>query len=168
MKDQEIPNTWKGLCFGCSPMNNHGLGLRFYLSDNGCYTKCSIPDYLCGIDGIVHGGILALLLDEVSQWAMIARLGKMGMTREISVRFLKAVPTNAEIIVEARIGAQDEKETLLRSTIHSKGNDLLAQGESKWIMVDPAIIARVSKVSESELREFLAKYPVETSPQSSS
>jgi len=168
MRDQEIPNDWKGQCFGCSPVNSHGLGLRFYLSENGCYTKCSIPDYLCGIDGIVHGGILALLLDEVSQWAMIARLGKMGMTREISVRFLKAVPTNAEIIVEARIGAQDEKETLLRSTIHSKGNDLLAQGESKWIMVDPAIIARVSKVSESELREFLAKYPVETSQQSSS
>ena len=168
MRAQEIPNDWKGQCFGCSPINSQGLGLRFYLSEYGCYTKCSIPDHLCGIDGIVHGGILALLLDEVSQWTMIARLGKMGMTREISVRFLKAVPTNAEIIVEARIGAQDEKETLLRSTIHSKDNDLLAEAESRWIMADPSIIARVSKVSESELREFLAKYPVETSPQSSS
>jgi len=148
-------------------VNSHGLGLRFYLSENGCYTKFSIPDYLCGIDGIVHGGILALLLDEVCQWAMIARLGKMGMTREISVRFLKAVPTNTEIVVEARIHAQDEKETVLRSTIHSRENDLLAEGESKWIMVAPAVIAKVSKVSESQIKEFLVKYPVEISSQRS-
>jgi len=167
MRDQEIPNDWKGQCFGCSPVNSHGLGLRFYLSENGCYTKCSIPDHLCGIDGIVHGGILALLLDEVSQWTMIARLGKMGMTREISVRFLKAVPTNAEIVVEARIDSQNETETVLRSTIHSKENDLVAEGESKWIMVDPAVIAKVSKVSESQIKTFLAKYPVEISSQRS-
>ena len=160
MRDQEIPNDWKGQCFGCSPVNSHGLGLRFYLSENGCYTKFSIPDYLCGI--------LALLLDEVSQWAMIARLGKMGMTREISVRFLKAVPTNTEIVVEARIHAQDEKDTVLRSTIHSKDNDLLAEAESSWIMADPSIIAKVSKVSESQIKEFLAKYPVEAPLQSSS
>ncbi len=164
MRDQEIPNYWKGQCFGCSTMNSYSLRLRFYLSENGCYTKCSIPDYLCGIDGVVHGGMIALLLDEVSQWTMIARLGKIGLTREISVRFLKAVPTNTEIVVEARIDAQDEKETVLRSTIHSKNNDLLAEGESRWIMVHPSIIAKVSKVSESQLKEFLAKYPVETSP----
>ena len=163
MRDQEIPNHWKGQCFGCSTMNSYSLRLRFYLSENGCYTKCSIPDYLCGIDGVVHGGMIALLLDEVSQWTMIARLGKMGLTREISVRFLKAVPTNTEIVVEARIDAQDEKETVLRSTIHSKDNDLLAEGESRWIMAHPSIIAKVSKVSESQLKEFLANYPVETS-----
>jgi len=164
MRDQEIPNYWKGQCFGCSTVNSYSLRLRFYLSKNGCYTKCSIPDYLGGIDGVVHGGMIALLLDEVSQWTMIARIGKMGFTREISVRFLKAVPTNTEIVVEARIDAQDEKETVLRSTIHSKDNDLLAEGESRWIMAHPSITAKVSKVSESQLKEFLAKYPVETSP----
>jgi len=167
MRVQEIPNDWKGQCFGCSPLNSQGLGLRFYLSEYGCYTTCSVPDHLCGVDGIVHGGILALLLDEVSQWTMIARLGKMGLTREISVRYFKAVPTSTEIVVEARIHAQDEKETVLRSTIHSRENDLLAEGESKWIMVAPAVIAKVSKVSESQIKEFLVKYPVEISSQRS-
>jgi len=167
MRVQEIPNDWKGQCFGCSPLNSQGLGLRFYLSEYGCYTTCSVPDHLCGVDGIVHGGILALLLDEVSQWTMIARLGKMGLTREISVRYFKAVPTSTEIVVEARIDSQNETETVLRSTIHSRENDLLAEGESKWIMVAPAVIAKVSKVSESQIKEFLVKYPVEISSQRS-
>jgi uncharacterized protein (TIGR00369 family) len=161
MKDKEIPNYWKGKCFGCSSVNSYGLGLRFYLSENGCYTKCSIPDYLCGIDGVVHGGILALLLDEVSQWTMIARLGKMGLTREISVRYLKPVPTNTEIVVEAKIETQNEKDTVLHATVRSKDNELLAEGESRWMMATPSMIAKISKVDELLIKEFLAKYPVE-------
>jgi uncharacterized protein (TIGR00369 family) len=165
MQEQEIPNYWKGQCFGCSTTNSYSLGLRFYLSENGCYTKCSIPDYLCGIDGIVHGGMIALLLDEVSQWTMIARIGKMGLTREISVRYLKPVPTNTEIIVEAKIETQDERDTVLHSTVRSKDNELLAEGESRWMMASLSVIAKVSKVNKSQLREFLAKYPVERSHQ---
>jgi len=95
---------------------------------------------------------------------MIARIGKMGLTREISVRYLKPVPTNTEIVVEAKIETQDEKDTVLRSTIHSKDNELLAEGESKWTIANPSIIAKISKVDESLIKEFLAKYPVGTSP----
>jgi uncharacterized protein (TIGR00369 family) len=165
MRDREIPNYWKGKCFGCSTVNSYSLGLRFYLSENGCYTKCSIPDYLCGIDGVVHGGMIALLLDEVSQWTMIARLGKLGLTREISVRYLKPVPTNTEIVVEAKIEVQNGKDTVLHSTVRSKDKKLLAEGESKWMMANPSLIAKISKVNESQLRKFLAKYPIKTLPQ---
>jgi len=108
--------------------------------------------------------MIALLLDEVSQWTMIGRMGKMGLTREISVRYLKPVPTGTEIVVEAKIGAQDEKNTVLHSAVRSTGNALLAEGESRWMMVDPSVIAKVSKLSESQLREFLAQYPVVASP----
>jgi len=160
MKDKEIPNYWKGQCFGCSTVNNYSLRLRFYLSENRCYTKCSIPDHFCGIDGVVHGGMIALLLDEVSQWTMIALIGKMGLTREISVRYLKPVPTNTEIVVEAKIETQDEKDTVLHSSVRSKDNELLAEGDSRWTMADPSIIAKISKVDESLIKEFLAKYPV--------
>jgi uncharacterized protein (TIGR00369 family) len=164
MEDQEIPNYWKGQCFGCSKVNSYSLGLRFYLSENGCYTKCSIPGYLCGIDGVVHGGMIALLLDEVSQWTMIARIGKMGLTREISVRYLKPVQTNTEIVVGAKIETQDEKEVVLHSTVRSKDNELLAEGESRWMLATSSMIAKISKVDESLLKEFLAKYPVGTEP----
>ena len=161
---QEIPNHWKGQCFGCSTANSHGLGLRFYLSESGCYTKCTIPDYLCGVDGVVHGGMIALLLDEVSQWTMIGRMGKMGLTREIAVRYLRPVPTGTEVVVEAKIAAQDEKNTVLHSAVRSVDNALLAEGESTWTMVAPSVIAKVSKLSEAQLTAFLANYPVATSP----
>ena len=51
MNDKEVPNHWGGKCLGCSKTNAHSLGLRFWLSDQGCYTRCAIPDFLCGVDG---------------------------------------------------------------------------------------------------------------------
>src|SRR5512139_1572033 len=164
MKDKEIPNYWTGKCFGCSTVNSYSLRLRFFLSENGCYTKCSIPDYFCGMDGIAHGGMIALLLDEVCEWTLIARIGKMAFTREISVRYFKPVLTNAEIVVEAKIETQDGKNAVLRSTVHSKDNELMAESESKWTLANPSTIAKISKIDESLLKEFLAKYPVGTSP----
>ena len=110
MKEREIPNYWTGNCFGGSRKNLHGLNLRFWLTEKGCYTKCAIPDHLCGIDGVVHGGIINLVLEEVAQWTIISHFAKFGMTREISVRYLKPVPTNMEILVEAQITRQSEKD----------------------------------------------------------
>jgi hypothetical protein len=48
--------------------------------------------------------------------------------------------------------------------LSAKDNELLAEGESRWMMANLSVIAKVSKVNESQLREFLAKYPVETLP----
>jgi len=159
MLGREIPNYWTGQCFGCSKTNIQGLGLRFWHSENGCLTKCTIPDYLCGIDGLVHGGLITLLLDEVAQWTMIGRLGKMGVTRGISVRFLRPVPTNTELIVEGQIIKQGEKNVILRSTMHSTDDVLLAEAESNWLLVSLSTIAKISNVDESTLQEFLARYP---------
>jgi hypothetical protein len=46
MKEGEIPNYWTGYCFGCSRTNPQGLQLRFWRSNQGCFTECAIPEYL--------------------------------------------------------------------------------------------------------------------------
>ena len=159
MNEREIPNYWTGQCFGCSRTNSQGLGLRFWLSEQGCYTRCTIPDYLCGFDGLAHGGIVAFLLDEVAQWTMIAGLGRMGLTREISVRYLKPVPTNTEILAEGQIVNQDDKNVVLRSTIHSTDDVLLAEAESSLVLASISTIAKISNVDEMTLQKFLSRYP---------
>ena len=158
MNEHEIPNYWTGNCFGCSRTNTQGLNLRFWLSEKGCYTRCAIPNHLCGIDGLVHGGIITLLLEEVAQWTIITHLGRFGMTREISVRYLKPVPTNTEILVEAQIINQGEKNIVFRSTVFNSEGIFMVESKSDWIFVSPSAIAKVTAVDELVLREFLAKY----------
>ena len=159
--EREVPNYWRGYCFGCSTTNPHGLHLRFWYSEQGCFTRCTIPDYLCGVEGVIHGGILGLLLDEVAQWTNIARLGRLGLTREISVRYLKPAKTNTEITVESRIISHDDKNAVHRSTIHTTEGTLVAESRSEWILPPLSTIARVANIDETTLQEFMAKYPLQ-------
>jgi acyl-CoA thioesterase FadM len=159
VSEREVPNHWLGHCFGCSTTNPHGLHLRFWYSERGCFTKCTIPDYLCGIDGIVHGGILALLLDEVAEWTVVAHLSRFGMTRNISIQYFKPARTNTEITVESQIISYDDKNAVQRSTIHLADGTLVAESRSEWLLPKLSTIASLTSVNEATLQEFLTKYP---------
>ena len=160
MNEHKIPNYWEGRCFGCSTSNSHGLKLEFWLSEAGCFTHCTIPDHLCGVEGMAHGGIISLLLDEVAEWTIISRLGQMGLTRELLVRFLKPVPTNTQVRVEGVITEQEGANLVLRSTIQANDGTLLAEGESKWLIPKVATLAKIAGVEEQFLQTFLDHYPV--------
>ena len=168
MTEREVPNYWPGRCFGCSTTNPHGLHLRLWYSEQGCFTKCTIPDFLCGIDGIVHGGILALLIDEVAEWTIIAHLGRFGMTRNISIQYFKPARTNTEIVVESQIIGGDDKNVVQQSTIHRADGTLVAKSRSEWMLPSPSAIARVTSADEATLHQFLAKYPPKKKQLSSS
>jgi uncharacterized protein (TIGR00369 family) len=155
MNQQEIQGQWPGSCFGCSPKNPHGLQLRFRRVEHGCAAGCTIPDRLCGFDGLVHGGIIATLLDEAAAWALIARLGRLGLTREMTTRYFKPVPTNTEISLEGHIVSHDAHNAVIRSSIHSADGTLLAEAESSWAFAKLSRIASIAGVEEKILQQFL-------------
>ncbi len=105
-------------------------------------------------------GIITLLLEEVAQWFIIGCLGRFGITREISVRYLKPVPTNTELHVVGQIIKQEEKSVVMHSAIHSSDNVLLVEGESNWSLPSLSTIAKITSVDELKLREFLFRYPL--------
>lgn len=158
MGHPEIPNRWPGNCFGCSPANPHGLRLRFWRSEHGCYTRCAIPEHLCGFDRVAHGGIIATLLDEVSAWTVIARLGRLGVTREISIRYLRPVPTGTEVHAEGQVLSSDDRVAVVRARITLPGNpehEVLAESTSTWALPKISNIARISGLDEPALQEYL-------------
>ena len=150
---REIPCNFSTNCYGCSRNNPRGLQLRFCLSDQGCLTRCSIPGYLCGFDGLVHGGIIATLLDEVAAWTNFAYLLRIGVTLEASVRYLKPVPTETEILLEGKVVRHDEKSSVIASTIRSAEGTLLTESQSKWLLPDYSTLARVTGIDEQTLEK---------------
>ncbi len=53
--------------------------------------------------GIMHGGLVATLADEVAAWACIAFLGKFGFTVSMSARFQQAVRIGKEVEARAHV-----------------------------------------------------------------
>jgi uncharacterized protein (TIGR00369 family) len=151
----EILGQWPGHCFGCSPNNPYGLQLRFRRAAQGCDAECTVPDRLCGFDGLVHGGIIATLLDEAAAWSVIAHLGRLGLTREMTTRYLRPVPTNTEILLKGVVTSYDGHNAVVRSVIHATDGTLLAESESSWAFAKLSRIASVAGVEEKILQQFL-------------
>lgn len=151
---KEIPNYWSGNCFGCSPSNPYGLQMKINLSKNGCFSYLRIPDYFCGFDGIVHGGIIASILDEISAWTLVVHLSKIGVTKEVSIQYLKPVATNLPIIAEGEIISCDNSNVLTKASIKNTDGIILAECKSNWIIPDLKTLARLTGKELSKIESM--------------
>jgi uncharacterized protein (TIGR00369 family) len=92
-------------CFICGRKNPHGLYMTFY--DNGeneVYSEYSVSENYQSYPGIVHGGIIASMLDEaVGRVAMIDDHHHFMMTVRLEVKYRRPVPTETPIKIVGRI-----------------------------------------------------------------
>ena len=82
-------------CFACGVENLKGLGLSFYeVGPDEVMAECTIPAHFEGFPGIVHGGIVATMLDEVTgRAAMIGEHAHFRLTAKLDIRYRKPVPS---------------------------------------------------------------------------
>jgi acyl-coenzyme A thioesterase PaaI-like protein len=101
MKKQ--PNS--EMCFVCGRSNPVGLYMQFH--DDGeleVFSEYSVPAHYQGYPGIVHGGVVAAMLDEV-----VARVSMIGdphhfmMSVTLQIRYRQPVPVETPLRVVGRI-----------------------------------------------------------------
>jgi uncharacterized protein (TIGR00369 family) len=90
-------------CFGCGSNNAAGLRLLFFETEDGVEVEYTAAPHLRGAPGILHGGIQATLLDETLCMAAYAKLGRPVVTGELTVRYLRPVPTETLLVARGRI-----------------------------------------------------------------
>jgi len=95
MKKQ--PNS--RMCFACGLENPIGLKMAFYEDDEGRVVANFTPgDEHQGYPGVVHGGIVTALLDEVLGRVAIAAERWM-MTGRLNIRFRQPIPLGEPLTV---------------------------------------------------------------------
>lgn len=79
-------------CFGCSPDNPIGLGLRFHDDGvGGLVTDVRLDRLHESYPGVVHGGLLALVCDEAMGNLVVLRLGAAAVTTSLRLRYVGTV-----------------------------------------------------------------------------
>ncbi|MFX0151102.1 MAG: PaaI family thioesterase [Candidatus Hodarchaeota archaeon] len=160
---QDKSNSWqlpsRGFvdCFGCSPYNSKGLKLRIWYTEKGCMSYYTIPSEYCGFKGLAHGGIIATLLDEVAAWTIITQLFRVGITRQISIRYLKPVPTSEELEIKGELIQNDEQNAVILTKIRSKEGILLAEAESKWLLPTFSTIEEITGINKEEMEKTIER-----------
>ena len=97
------PNS--DMCFVCGRLNPRGLYLTFF--DNGeneVITDCLLDEPYQGYPGVVHGGIVAAILDEViGRVAMIGDHHHFMMSVRLEIKFRQPVPVGTPLRAIGRL-----------------------------------------------------------------
>lgn len=100
-------------CFGCGPDNPLGLKLRFEREGDVVRSRFTLDAGYDGPPGILHGGLQAMILDEIAGWTLVGLRGKIGLTSSLNVRYFRSMRLGHEIVAEGRlVSASDELMTV--------------------------------------------------------
>lgn len=123
-------------CFVCGLTNSIGLKLRFYETGPGEVTaEYTVPERYQGYPGVVHGGIVTAMLDEVSGRAhMGSDPPRFMYTAKLEIRFRKNVPVGIPLRIVGRVEKSKSRIASSMGMIYGPQGDLLA--EAKGLHVD--------------------------------
>lgn len=119
-------------CLFCGQLNPRSLGLTFDpQTDGSVLTRYLAPNELQGYAGIVHGGVVAGLLDSAMTNCLFHH-GVRALTGDLHVRYVRSVPCCQPIDVRAWVVSSKPPLHVLRSEIRIDGT-LMAWAEAKFV-----------------------------------
>jgi uncharacterized protein (TIGR00369 family) len=125
-------------CFGCGGANSRGMHLAFEQDDSTQRIRGRFrlgPEYQGG-GGFIHGGIIATLLDEAM--GKVNRFHNLrAVTAELTVEYLKPVPVDQEISIEAFQERKEGRQLFHAGEIRNQAGVLLARGRGRFVAVNP-------------------------------
>lgn len=122
-------------CFGCGPEHPIGLRVRCFKTEEGVLTPVFVPGRFMGARGAAHGGIVTTYLDEILAGAAFRATGRLSVTGEITVRFVKPVPLETPLLGRGRLAAQHDHDRYVdvEGVIEELGNaDVLARARGRF------------------------------------
>lgn len=120
-------------CFGCGPANPIGLHLDFdQHPDGGVQARFKPGEEHQGWDGIMHGGLVTVLLDEAMAWAASAST-TMYYTGRLEVRYRELVRTGAALTIRGWITRNRGRTLETRAEIRGSGGEVLAEGTALFL-----------------------------------
>lgn len=127
-------------CFGCGDHNPHGLHLHFFRRDvpqGGVYADWTPSATEEGYVGMVHGGLVSTVCDEVMAWSCYE--GEVwGVTARLNVRFRKPVLVGTSYRAEGWIVSSRGRMLELASSLRERSSgQLVAEASAQFIRVPP-------------------------------
>lgn len=122
-------------CFVCGPENATGLqaGFSFDPEQQRSFCKLTIGERFQGWADVVHGGVIASLLDEACIYAGRG-LAETLVTAELNVRYRKPVPVGQEVNVTGEVLERRRKILKVRAQLEVNG-ELHAEADARVFLL---------------------------------
>ena len=138
-------------CFACGTLNSGGLGIVLHVEPGRSWADLALDRRFEGWDGIIHGGILCTILDEVMAWALVGE-DNWGVTARMAVDFRRPVAVGAAIRAEGWITRSR------RRIVDTSGRILDAQSGTEFATATGVYLA-AGTARKQDLRKRYAYQP---------
>lgn len=132
----------KNCCFGCGPLNTTGLRLTFEEDEEKLYATWQPSSHYQGYNNVLHGGIVATLLDEAGAWCIYVKAGTAGVTSAMNVKYLRPVHiSKGPVTIEASLSVMEGKSAKLLCSLADGDGTRCAEAELDYFIY-PENVAR--------------------------
>jgi acyl-coenzyme A thioesterase PaaI-like protein len=140
------------MCFICGMENPVGLHLHIYETEPGVVeTTYVAPDHFQGYPGVLHGGIVGAIIDEISGRALMGSdpmNPRFMFTAKLEVKYRQNVPIGKPLKIIGRAGKSKSRSAEAWAGIYeAETGELLAEGITLLMNV-PADQIDTSQLSE--------------------
>jgi uncharacterized protein (TIGR00369 family) len=143
-------------CLLCGTENPWSLGLAF--EPDGAGRVCTVlnaDERLQGYAGMLHGGVSAAVLDAAMTHCLFHK-GVRAVTADLRVRYVKAVPLNAGVVLRAWITAETPPLYRLKAELCLE-NSVLVWAQATFCEISPE--GSVSMAQEAPAKECTHETP---------
>jgi uncharacterized protein (TIGR00369 family) len=130
-------------CYGCSGANPSGIAFDGYEVDGEVVGEWSAKEHHAGWPGIVHGGVLATVLDEATGWAATMAFRRRDgvdarpvVTAGYTVQFIAPIRVDERVVVRARVSELGDRKALVEASITSSSGEEAARCSATYVRRD--------------------------------
>ena len=128
------------MCFICGLENPVGLHLHIYEVEPGVIeTTYTAPEHFQGYPGVLHGGIVGAIIDEISGRAHMGNNmddPRFMFTAKLEVKYRQNVPVGKPLKIIGKAGKTKSRSAEAWAGIYdAETNELLAEGNTLLINV---------------------------------
>ncbi len=132
-------------CFVCGVSNPFGLKLRFFETSPGEVTAdCTISAEYQGYPGVVHGGVVAAMLDELAGRSLMGGDSPRFMyTARLEIRYRKNVPVGQPLHLVGNAVSAKQRTATAKSAIYDQDGSLLAEADVLLVNIPSEVVQSV-------------------------
>jgi len=123
------------LCFACGRDNPVGLKLEFRFEEGKSKAEFVPGKYHQSWNGIFHGGLLALCLDEAFGYVLYFQ-GIKGMTAKMEMRIRQTIRIGQKIFITGEIRRKTRKLVETYAKAELEDGTLAAEGTASMFVTD--------------------------------
>lgn len=148
-------------CFICGRKNEFSMNADFFeLEDGSVAGFITVDDRYQSFPGVVHGGVVTALIDEIAGRAHMAlEPGEISMTLELTTKYKKPVTSETPLLLIGRVKENRAKVCIAEGFVFLPGGELAATGEGVYYKLSKE---RLEAMGAQD--EMMALYPSDNEP----